>query len=40
VYVRALATKGFDERLSALENGISRTPDVPGPAAVRDDTSA
>jgi len=38
VYVRALDSKGFDERLSALEKGISGTPDVPGPAAVRDDT--
>ena len=45
VYVGALASKAFEERLSALENGISRTPDVgtpdvPRPAAVRDDTSA
>jgi len=39
VYVGALASKAFEERLSALENGISRAPDVPGPAAVRDDTS-
>jgi hypothetical protein len=38
VYVRALASKGFDERLSALERGITGTPDVPRPAAVRDDT--
>jgi F0F1-type ATP synthase gamma subunit len=38
VYVGALASKAFEERLSALEKGI--TPDVPGPAAVRDDTSA
>jgi hypothetical protein len=38
VYVRALDSKGFDERLSALEKGINGTPDVPGPAAVRDDT--
>src|SRR5262245_30474480 len=35
VYVGALATQAFEERLSALEKGI--TPDVPGPAAVRDD---
>jgi hypothetical protein len=40
VYVGALASRAFEERLSALENGISRTPDVPGPAAVRDDTTA
>jgi F0F1-type ATP synthase gamma subunit len=38
VYVGALATKGFDERLSALEKGSTGTPDVPAPAAVRDDT--
>ena len=38
VYVRALNSKGFDERLSALEKGINGTPDVPGPAAVRNDT--
>jgi Family of unknown function (DUF5681) len=38
VYVRALDSKGFDERLSALEKEINGTPDVPGPAAVRDDT--
>jgi len=42
-YVGALASKAFEERLSALEKGVSRTPDVgtpdvPGPAAVRDDT--
>jgi hypothetical protein len=30
----------LEERLSALEKGIYRTPDVPGPAAARDDTSA
>ena len=44
VYVGALASKAFEERLSALEKGINRTPDstpdVPGTAAVRDDTSA
>jgi hypothetical protein len=45
VYVGALASRAFEERLSALENGVSRTPDVgtpdvPGPAAVRDDTRA
>jgi F0F1-type ATP synthase gamma subunit len=43
VYVGALASKAFEERLSALEKGVYRTPDVgtpdvPGPAAVRDDT--
>jgi hypothetical protein len=31
--------EGFDERLSALEKGINGTPDVPGPAPVRDDTT-
>jgi hypothetical protein len=40
VYVGALASQGLEERLSALEKGIYRTPDVPGPAAARDDTSA
>jgi F0F1-type ATP synthase gamma subunit len=40
VYVGALASQGFEERLSALEKGIYRTPDVAGPAAARDDTSA
>jgi Family of unknown function (DUF5681) len=39
VYVRALDSKGFNERLSALEKEINGTPDVPAPAAVRDDTS-
>jgi hypothetical protein len=39
VYVRALDSKGFNERLSALEKEINGTPDVPGPAAVRDETS-
>jgi len=38
VYVGALASQGFEERLSALEKGINGTPDVPGPAAVPDDT--
>src|SRR5262249_60669627 len=43
VYVGALASRAFEERLSALEKGINRTPDVgtpdvPGPAAVCDDT--
>src|SRR5262249_59553405 len=40
VYVRALNSTGFDERLSALEKGTNGTPGVPGPAAVRGDTSA
>jgi hypothetical protein len=40
VYVGALASQAFEERLSALEKGVDGTPDVPGPAAVRDDTSA
>jgi Family of unknown function (DUF5681) len=39
VYVRALDSKGFNERLSALEKEINGTPGVPAPAAVRDDTS-
>jgi hypothetical protein len=39
VYVRALDSKGFNERLSALEKQINGTPGVPAPAAVRDDTS-
>ena len=38
VYVRALDSKGFNERLSALEKEINGKPGVPGPAAVRDDT--
>ena len=38
VYVGALASRAFEERLSALEKGTNRTPEVPGPAAVRDDT--
>jgi hypothetical protein len=37
VYVRALDSKGFNERLSALENEINGTPGVP--AAVCDDAS-
>src|SRR5215831_18345584 len=40
VYVGALASRAFDERLSALEKGTNGTPGVPGPAAVRGDTSA
>jgi hypothetical protein len=38
VYVRALDSKGFDERLSALEKEINGTRGVAAPAAVRDDT--
>jgi hypothetical protein len=38
VYVRALDSKGFDERLSKLEKGISAAPAVPAHGAVRDDT--
>jgi F0F1-type ATP synthase gamma subunit len=43
VYVGALASRAFEERLSALEKGTNLTPDVgtpavPGPAIVRDDT--
>ena len=38
VYVGALASRAFEERLSALEKGVNGTPGVPGPAAVRDDT--
>jgi len=39
VYVSALASKGFDERLSKLEKESSGAPAVPGHAAVRDDTT-
>ena len=39
VYVRALDSKGFDERLSKLEKGISDAPAVPAHAAVRDDAT-
>src|SRR5262249_14167581 len=39
VYVRALNSTGFDERLSALEKGTNGTPRVPAPPAVRDDTT-
>jgi F0F1-type ATP synthase gamma subunit len=39
VYVRALDSKGFNERLTALEKEIQGTRDAPGLAAVRDDTS-
>jgi hypothetical protein len=38
VYVRALDSKGFDERLSALEKEINGTRGVAAPAGVRDDT--
>jgi hypothetical protein len=37
-YVGALATKGFDERLTKLENGVSGAPALPPPAAVDDAT--
>jgi hypothetical protein len=44
-YVWALASQAFEARLSALEKGTYRTPDVgtpavPGPAAVRDDVGS
>ena len=39
VYVGALATRGFDERLTKLENGISGAPAVPARGAVRDDAT-
>jgi hypothetical protein len=39
VYVGALATKGFDERLTRLENGISGAPAVPPRAAACADTT-
>ena len=38
-YVGALASRGFEERLSKLENGISDAPAVPGHAAACDDTT-
>src|SRR5262249_60941309 len=36
VYVGALASRGFDERLSKLEKGISAAPAVPAHAAACD----
>jgi hypothetical protein len=39
VYVGALASRGFEERLSKLEKGISDAPAVPAHAAARDDTT-
>jgi F0F1-type ATP synthase gamma subunit len=39
VYVGALDSKGFDERLSAREKEINGTRGVAAPAAVRDDTT-
>ena len=39
VYVGALATRGFDERLTKLENRISGAPAVPARGAVRDDAT-
>jgi uncharacterized protein DUF5681 len=38
-YVGALATRGFDERLTKLEKGISDAPAVPRPAAACADTA-
>jgi hypothetical protein len=38
-YVGALATRGFDERLTKLEQGISGAPAVPARGAVRDDAT-
>jgi len=38
LYVGALASRAFEERLTALEKGVYPTPDVPGHAAVCDDT--
>jgi len=40
LYVGALATRGFDERLSKLEKGISGAPAVPARGAARDDATA
>src|SRR5215831_12398259 len=39
VYVGALASRGFDERLSKLEKGISAAPAVPAHAAACDDAT-
>ena len=39
VYVAAVNSKGFDERLTKLENGISGAPAVPARGAVRDDAT-
>ena len=39
-YVGALATRGFDERLTKLENESSGAPAAPVHAAARDGTSA
>jgi hypothetical protein len=38
-YVGALASRGFEERLSKLENGISDAPAVPARGAARDDAT-
>ena len=38
-YVGALATRGFDERLTRLEKGIGDAPAVPTRGAVRDDAT-
>src|SRR5262249_4310884 len=40
VYVGALASRAFEERLSALEKGTHRTPEGPGAAAGPDATRA
>jgi hypothetical protein len=39
VYVGALASRGFEERLSKLEKGISDAPAVPARGAARDDAT-
>jgi hypothetical protein len=39
VYIRALDSKGFDERLGKLEKEISGAPAVPAHAAMCDDTA-
>jgi hypothetical protein len=39
VYVRALDSRGFNERLSKLENEISGAPAVPAHPAARDDAT-
>ena len=38
-YVGALASRGFEERLTKLENGISGAPAVPAHGAARDDAT-
>jgi predicted dinucleotide-utilizing enzyme len=39
VYVGALASRGFEERLSKLEKETGGAPAVPPPAAARDDAT-